>query len=312
MDYVGETLGLKVSYAPWAFMSSMPYFIADRYGIRRASFGQADVLVLTLKADFPPVNALQKHIARIQKSEHLPVVIELESISKYRRDALIKAGIPFVVPGKQLYLPFLGAVLNERCDAEVQAAEKLLPSAQVLFFYYLYKKKSTVYIRDAVKDLRYSAMSVSRAARQLVQTGLFEECKEGVQKLLIAKYSKKEMFSRMRPLLINPVKRKIYIAREKVPANCPLAGFSAMAQYSMLNVPAVSCYAADGHAKLTGASTLIDEREQAEVEIWKYDPAVLSTGNRVDPLSLILSLQEDMDERTEEAVEELLEKFWEE
>lgn len=312
MDYIGETLGLKVSYAPWAFMSSMPYFITDRYGIRRASIGPVDVLVLTLKADFPTVNTLQKHIARIQKAEHLPAVIELETISKYRRDTLIKAGIPFVVPGKQLYLPFLGAVLNERCDAEMQTAEKLLPSAQVLFFYYLYKKENKVSIRDAVKDLQYSAMSVSRAARQLVQTGLFEEYKEGVQKFLIAKYGRKEMFSRMRPMLINPVKRKIYITRKDVPTDCLLAGFSAMAQYSMLNAPTVSCYAADGHAKLTGASTLIDERVQAEVEIWKYDPAVLSKGDQVDPLSLSLSLQENMDERTEEAIEDLLENFLEE
>lgn len=312
MDYIGEMLKLKVSYTPWAFMDSMPYFIADRYGIRRASIGSVDVLVLTLKADFPAVNVLQKHIARIQKAEHLPALLELKSISRYRRDVLIKAGIPFVVPGKQLYLPFMGAVLSERCDAEVQITEKLLPSAQALFLYYLYKQRDKVYIRSAVRELQYSAMSVSRAAKQLVQTGLFEECKEGVQKLLIAKYGRKEMFIRMRPQLINPVKRKIYIAQEKVPTDCLLAGFSAMAQYSMLNAPTVSCYAAGVSAKLTGESTLTDEHTQAEMEIWKYDPAVLSNGDWVDPLSLILSLQENIDERTEEAIEELLEKFWEE
>ena len=84
-----------------------------------------------------------------------------------------------------------------------------------------------------------------------------------------------------------------------------------MAQYSMLNEPAVSCYATDCSAKLNGNAALANAETQAEVEIWKYDPGVLSFDHMVDPLSLVMSLQENMDERTEEAIEELLEKFWE-
>lgn len=312
MDYIGTTLGLKVTYMPWTFVNDMPYFITDRYEIQKVSIGPAQALMLKLKAEFPPVSTLQKHIARVQKAEHIPVLIELETINKYRRDALIKAGIPFVVPGKQLYLPFLGAVLNERCDPEVGSTEKLLPSAQAIFFYYLYSKQDRIYISNAVKDLQYSAMSVSRASRQLVQTGLFEECKEGVQKLLIARYDRKEMFRRIHPMLIDPVKRRIYVDLDKISGQFPLSGYSAMARYSMLNEPALICYAADVSAKLSGAATLANAEHQAQVEIWKYDPAVLSKDGVVDPLSLVMSLQENPDERTEEAIEEILQKFWEE
>lgn len=312
MDYITSTLGLKVAYMPWNFTDDMPYFITDHYEIHKISIGPAQALMLKLKAEFPTVSTLQKHIARIQRAEHLPVLIELATISKYRRDTLIKAGIPFVVPGKQLYLPFLGAVLNERCDPEAGSTEKLLPSAQAIFFYYLYSKQDRIYISNAVKDLQYSAMSVSRASRQLVQTGLFEECKEGVQKLLIARYDRKEMFRRMHPMLIDPVKRRIYVDLDKISGQFPLSGYSAMAHYSMLNAPLPVCYAVDVSAKLNGAATLADAEHQAQVEIWKYDPAVLNKGNLVDPLSLIMSLQENPDERTEEAIEELLERFWEE
>lgn len=312
MDYISTILGLKVTYIPWDGMSNMPYLITDRYEIQKVSIGTVTALMLKLKVDFPPVSTIQKHIARIQKTEQYPAFLVLDSISKYRRDALIKAHISFVVPGKQLYLPFLGVALNERCDSEAESTEKLLPSAQAIFFYYLYSKQERIYINDAVKDLQYSAMSVSRAAKQLVQTGLFEECKEGVQKLLIARYDRKEMFERMRPLMINPVKRRIYIALKDIPQQCRLAGYSAMEHYTMLNAPALTCYAADVSAKLKGAAGLADSEQQAQVEIWKYDPVVLSKGNVVDPLSLIMSLEEKPDERTEEAIEELLEKFWEE
>lgn len=311
MDYISEVLNLQVTYTEWAFTKDMPYLISDRYEIRKVTIGSAPALLLKLKAEFPPISTLQKHIARIQKVESVPAILELDSISRYRRDALIKAGIPFVVPGKQLYLPFLGAVLSERFDPEPVETEKLLPSAQVLFFYYLYSKQDRIHMSSAVKELQYSAMSISRAAKQLVQTELFEEHKEGVQKTLIAKHDRKEMFNRMQSHLITPVKRRMYISKELVPADCMLAGYSAMAQYSMLNEPAVSCYATDCSAKLNGNAALANAETQAEVEIWKYDPGVLSFDHMVDPLSLVMSLQENMDERTEEAIEELLEKFWE-
>ena len=312
MDYIGTTLGVKVTHIPWDGASNMPYLITDRYDIQKIVIGTVPALMLKLKVDFPSVNTIKKHIARIQKTEQYPAFLVFESLSKYRRDALIKAHIPFVVLGKQIYLPFLGVALNERCDSAAESTEKLLPSAQAIFFYYLYSKQDRIYINDAVKDLQYSAMSVSRAAKQLLQTGLFEDCKEGVQKLLIARYERKEMFERMQPLLIDPVKRRIYIDMDKLSGQHCLAGFSAMAHYSMLNIPALTCYAADVSEKLTGATTLVNATEQVEVEIWKYDPTILARDHVVDPLSLIMTLRENADERTEEAIEEMLEKFWEE
>lgn len=312
MDYIGLTLGLKVTYIPWDGAKNLPYLITDRYDIQKIAIGTVPALMLKLKVDFPSVSTIQKHITRIQRTEQYPAFLVFESLSKYRRDALIKAHVPFVVPRKQIYLPFVGVALNERCDAETESTEKLLPSAQAIFFYYLYSKQDRIYLSDAVKELQYSAMSVSRAAKQLMQTGLFEECKEGVQKLLIARYERKEMLERMQPLLIDPVKRRIYIALDILPREHCLAGFSAMAHYSMLNAPELTCYAADVSEKLTGSATLTSATEQAEVEIWKYDPTILAKDDVVDPLSLIMSLREDADERTEEAIEEILEKFWEE
>jgi hypothetical protein len=43
-----------------------------------------------------------------------------------------------------------------------------------------------------------------------------------------------------------------------------------------------------------------------EVELWWYDPMLLSEGQEVDPLSLYLSLQDSTDDRVHTALEELL------
>lgn len=44
-----------------------------------------------------------------------------------------------------------------------------------------------------------------------------------------------------------------------------------------------------------------------ELEIWKYDPKLLSESGLVDPLSLYLSLADTNDERIEGALRDLLE-----
>ena len=45
------------------------------------------------------------------------------------------------------------------------------------------------------------------------------------------------------------------------------------------------------------------------IEVWRYPPALFAEDGIVDPLSLYLSLKEDRDERTETALEEMMEKF---
>ena len=43
-----------------------------------------------------------------------------------------------------------------------------------------------------------------------------------------------------------------------------------------------------------------------EVQIWRYDPAPTARLNRVDPLSLILSFQNEGDERLQGQLENLI------
>ncbi len=310
MNYIEETLGLAVTVEPWGHMEKMPFFIADLYEIRKVTIGGTGTLFLYPKTELKQIDAVKKHIARIQKIELLPVAIELLTINRYRRDALIAARIPFVVPGKQLYLPFLGAVLQERFTTEVPEADQLQPSAQVLLFYYIYKKQQRLYTGQAVSDLGYSAMTITRAVKQLVQTGLFQEEKDGVQKILVGKWSMEELFEKARPFLINPVRKKVYVDKDELSGEYCTAGIDALAVRSMLNPSGLRCYAVDGKIQPKGTYTLMDAYTQAEVQLWKYDPRVLSDREEVDPLSLAMTFKDNPDERVEEAIEEMLEKFW--
>ena len=59
--------------------------------------------------------------------------------------------IAFIVDGKQIYLPFMAAYLQERCDAEKSDREEILPSAQMLLLYFIYEgAKEHVGVIDAM------------------------------------------------------------------------------------------------------------------------------------------------------------------
>ena len=80
----------------------------------------------------------------------------------------------------------------------------------------------------------------------------------------------------------------------------------------MLSPPIVTTLAHYSRTdRIVGANSMIDREKQVRVEIWKYSPIVLSDSkNTADPLSVIVSLRDEKDERVEQAVGEAMRKLW--
>lgn len=313
MDYIEMMLGIKVQTQSWKREEELPYYILGRYEIRQVMMDSVKALFLYPKSELDQLASVKKQIARIQSIEALPVVIVLSKISRSRRQYLIAARIPFVVPEKQLYLPFLGVALQERFEAEVPNPGQLQPSAQLLLFYYLYQNKDRIYMRDAVKVLGFSAMTITRAVRQLEQTGYFTVEKDGVQKIMVGNDIRQALFNQLLPFMSSPVRKKIYVEKAEEFTGLSMAGLSALSQISRINPTEIPCYAAYGKtAAWIGTDTLMDASAQIEIELWKYDPLILGRDGVVDAFSLFMSLKDDPDERVEEALDELLEQIWEE
>ena len=55
----------------------------------------------------------------------------------------------------------------------------------------------------------------------------------------------------------------------------------------------------------------MDANTDVNLELWKYDPKLLSQSEMVDVLSLVMSFEDEEDERIQEAVEDLLQQLWE-
>ena len=73
--------------------------------------------------------------------------------------------------------------------------------------------------------------------------GLLKAKKAGVQKILFSDAVPKELFQTAEPKLLDPVKRTVYLPKDSVKAEWLESGYLALAEYSMLNTPKISCYA---------------------------------------------------------------------
>jgi DNA-binding MarR family transcriptional regulator len=188
-----------------------------------------------------------------------------------------------------------------------------MPSSQLLLFYYLYKNEKELPAGETAHVFNISAMQISRAIKQLVELDLVSTRKDGVRILMSNTENRRDLFERAKPNLLNPVHKRVYVENAELPTDLPLAGYSALSEMSMLGNLSTKTFAFFGKAgELTGSDTLVDNTAQVEVEMWRYNPTLLSKVTAtVDALSLVASLQHDDDPRVEQSIDELLLKMWE-
>lgn len=311
MEFLNRVLGIRITYQTDTPVF-MPRQIDVRYKIHRVTFDGKLMLFVYPKGDLGPVSTLKDHLKRIEKNQEAPAVLILDRLTHRQRDYLLRDRIPFVVDGKQIFLPFMGTYLMERCDVEKKETGEMLPSAQLLLLLYIYHGCGEMETGQAAKMLSFSATSVSRASRQLEEMGLIRTEKRGVQKVISSGKTPEELFLTAKSSMIQPVKRTIYVPKIQIEKTPVLGGISALSQYVRMDPPMVTCLASDSISAWEKSSTgsLIDPGDQYEVELWRYDPKKLADHGRVDRLSLALALGNDRDKRVREAVREMLKQVW--
>ena len=300
--------GIPVKYEQWNKENSLPLYITESYNFQAAMIDTQKCIMLTLKDELATIPALRKHIKRIQEVDNVPVVFVLSTVSSYRRKSLIENRIPFVTD-KQVYLPFMGTFLVGQNEQEKEV-DRFMFSTQQLVLLYFYSDKRKLYMAEATQKLPFTAMTLSRAVKQLEAVDLFDITKDGVNKVIEAKYDKTLLFEKIKRYCSSPVRTVGYLEKSNLTEDMVFAGESVLSEMTMLNPDRVATYAI--YHKLFDKKQLIkelvDPDKQIRLEVWEYDPKQFAKGNVADSLSVVLSLIENEDERIEEAMEELLEK----
>lgn len=310
MNVLTDIFGMQVQYETWNKKNALPMYIAGSYDFAVAILNGCRCIMLSSTEEIVTLPALKKQIKKIQEIENIPVVIKLPTISSYRRKKMIESGVPFIT-GKQAFLPFMGTFLTQENEETVEVT-KLMFSAQQLALMYLYNNSKKLYVSDATKKLPFTAMTMSRAVKQLEATGLFHATKDGVNKVIESDYCEVELYEKIKEYMTSPVRKIGYLNKDDITTDMILAGDGVLAEATMLNPNRVKTYAvyAKFFAKENLVNELIDPDEQVRVELWEYDPKQFSVDNMADRLSVALSFIGNEDERVEEAIEELLEGVW--
>ena len=308
-----NAFGLHIRYEAWDGVRQLPFFLQSTYEFQYALIEDAPCILIFPRETLAAMAVLKKHVLQIRKVGQLPVVFVLDQISEFRRKTFLENKIPFIVEEKMFYLPFIGTYLIRGLERDEKMTEKFMPSAQLAFFYYLYAQKKFLPVVELSESLPFSAMTVNRAVKQLLSTHLFQRHKDGVRVILQGVDQPQQLYAQAQKFLKSPVRLTGYMGREFLTQEFMLAGTSALAEYTRLNPELCPTYAVKYGAVCRNSlqRELVDEKKQVRVELWEYSPHILSRSSLIDPLSLAVSLRDNVDERVEQAVDELLKNVWE-
>ncbi|MDO6435752.1 hypothetical protein Q4E93_34375 [Flavitalea sp. BT771] len=321
LEYLERTLGAAVqmnSAEQSKKARLLPVYLDRSYRFFYGTIqGQTLTFAFATEPDVLTPGRLKKDAAAVANVLGYPVVFVLERLEAHHRTRLIQQKIAFLVPGKQLHIPFLVISLTDPEEKfRLPKLEKLRPASQVLLLYHLGKERlDSDNYQTIAQKIGYSAMTVRRAAEELEAYQLARKEGKG-EKFIRFAASGRELWDKALTYLASPV--KISYAINQLPKDVMLkkAGITALSNYTELALPAQSSYALyEVQRKAFEKKLQPFEIEyfgggNIEIEIWNYDPGILSQGDSVDPLSLYLSISSyNQDERTLLAKEELINKY---
>ena len=317
LRYLEEVLGVEASgLRPWAHSNELPYFLRDAFAFHELALLGQPILLATGRVEAKQsLKDVRIWLDKVKSLTGLPVVYVTDALASYDRRRLIAQKISFVVPGNQLYLPDLGLDLREYFRKRAPAADTALsPSAQAMLITALLRQPwQADWQPSAVAvALGYTPMTLSRAVKELTAAGVATAYTVGRVRWLRMELPPAQIWERAKPALRTPVKRTVWVAGRGHDADRPrrVAGLSALALGSMLAEPRSPVYAvtaAEWKAATNAGVRALPEPEAGaeEWQLWRYSPALIPDVTTVDPLSLMLSLEDNADDRVQLALDEL-------
>ncbi len=237
------------------------------------------------------------------------VIFVFEALPAMNRNRLFQLQIPFIVPDSQFYLP-PGINFSERPKRKVATGEFLSYPAQLLVLReILFHDVSGEVQKELAVKTGYTAMSISSAVENLEQSGFCRVEKTWKERLAYFHLQGKELWKKALPLMRSPIRKKAHIS--SVPENLPLSGISALSQLSMINqepLPVYAVYFMDKNRKSILSPVVSEDVAKSLIEVWQYKPFTMSE-NRVDPLSLYLSMKDEDDPRIQGCLQEMMENI---
>ena len=259
------------------------------------------------------LNTLRYDQKQIEKIVGMNCALYFTKLNHYTKEMLLSEGIPFIVEGKQMYLPFMGMLLADNNERRLKPVHTISFLTQKLLLCALYEKWNQMNVTKIAERLEVTKMSISRCLDEIEYLDIDILDTSGKTRKISVGENTKSIWENIKPILRNPVITKFQLVDDIGLEN--KAGISALCEYSLLSDNTYPTYA-------------ITKKELNDTNIKSYRQIsigeeigceVLEVGYFInyldkklqDPLSVILSLSEtDLeDERIQICIDEMLEEY---
>lgn len=317
LNSINSTFGTSFEIEKLDKIDGLPIYMSARRTFYEMKDGEAIFLLVKVSdSEKFGVISYEKQRDKYEDKTNMPVAFWFEDVTRSQRDSLVRHHVSFVSNDNQLYLPFLGMALHNAFKKKANIkSEKMMPATQCLFLFLAYKcKDKKVMKKQAAEYLGVTQTTITRASAQLKEMGLIRQENSGKECYMWTEECGYDLFLKAKKYLINPVRRSYTVKINEGLQKLPLAGESALAEYSMMNPPEIVSLAIDkalvNEYELKNAEERWeDEDTLAKLELWKYSPVKFSKSGLVDPISLYMTLAETQDERIEGAIEQMMEEY---
>lgn len=308
-----QYFGCKIKVTECKNTLALPIYMAIRDIKLIEFYGVSFALINVTKEPELTIAAMKKQQKKYEESLQCPIAYEVALNSMAMRNAMVKNRVPFIdLPGN-VFLPFMGIVLQDVYRNKLVRTDKMMPATQMVFLELLYmENEESVLKSEVARKLNLTKTSVTRATAQLEKMGLIHQVKSGTEISVRRNYPRKEYYENAKKYLINPVQKVITILKQEATFELFSAGETALSQVSELNPPRLEEGAIYKGEEVVDQLEVIDARCEdlnncLNIQLWKYNPSYFAKEGRVDPVSLACTFKGNEDERIEMSMEELLE-----
>ena len=165
-DYVEKILHQDVQISPYTDMGRLPLSYRSGYDLNLMTVGGQNAL-LAAPVEKTPLAVLRKQQHQLTIYTGLPCVLYMTDMNYYTRDVMLDEGIPFVWEGHQIYLPFIGTLLDDHKRQAITACAQISYLTQRLLLTALYQGWQKVTVTKASKLLTVSRMSMNVSDQEI-------------------------------------------------------------------------------------------------------------------------------------------------
>lgn len=232
------------------------------------------------------------------------------------RRILIKRKISFVDYQGNTYLPMI-SLISVQQPANYDLEKKFTNSEQQILISLLLDERKYFSYKDIVSKKHFAQTTVYRALNRFSKYGWLKS----IEDKFYYDTSKRAIFNDALKYFTNPSRKKIYVEKiffDRIVSSDeqPIykAGATALAHYSFISEYEQSYAMTEKQFKIVDENLLemhtykYKVSETIELQLWK---SIIEMGDKtiVDPLSLFLTFRDEEDPRTQQALEEMLDRF---